>query len=206
MKLYFNPGVCSLSPHIVLREAGFDFDLEKVDFATKKTESGADFNQINSKSVVPVLEFDNGERLTEGPAIVQYLADQKPQAGLAPKNGTLERSRLQEWLNFTTSEIHKGFYPLFHKEVGEQAAKAYREKLAKAFSYVNDKLKGRDYLMGDKFTIADAYMFTVVNWTNFVGIDLAPWPALAAYQKRVAARPKVREAMIAEGLLKAEAA
>lgn len=206
MKLYYTPGACSLSPHIVLREAGFTFDLEKVDHSTKKTEKGNDFNGINEKSAVPVLELDNGERLTEGVAIVQYLADLKPAAKLAPQNGTFERARLHEILNYITSEIHKAYTPLFHPEYGEAATVAYTKKLKTAFDYIARKLEGKQYLFGDTFSVADAYLFTVLNWHQFVKLDLSPWPALVAFQARVAARPAVKDAMRAEGLLGAKAA
>lgn len=206
MKLYYTPGACSLSPHIVLREAGFSFDLEKVDHSNKKTASGADFNSINVKSAVPVLELDNGERLTEGVAIVQYLADLKPASKLAPQNGTFERARLHEILNYITSEMHKAYVPLFHPEYGEAAVAAYTKKLQTAFTYVASKLGDKPYLLGDTFSVADAYLFTVLNWHQFVKLDLSPWPALVAFQARVAARPAVQEAMRAEGLIAAKAA
>jgi glutathione S-transferase len=202
MKLYFSPGACSLSPHIVLRESGLNFDLEQVDTKSKKTKSGGDFWAVNPKGYVPALQLDNGEVLTEGPAIVQYLADQKPESGLAPKPGTLERYRLMEWLNFVTSELHKGFTPLFRPTTPEDYKPVAREALATRLGYLDKQLAGKQYLMGDKFTVADAYAFTVVNWTNFQKIDLAPWPSLKAYYERVRARPKVQEALKAEGLLK----
>jgi glutathione S-transferase len=202
MKLYFAPGACSLSPHIVLREAGLHFELEQVDNKTKKTKAGADFWAVNPKGYVPALALDNGETLTEGPAIVQYLADQKPESGLAPKPGSLERYRLAEWLNFITSELHKGFTPLFKPNTPDDYKLIARENLANRLGYLDKQLAGKQYLMGDKFTVADAYAFTVVNWTNFQKIDLAPWPNLKAYMDRVRARPKVQEALKAEGLLK----
>lgn len=206
MKLYYTPGVCSLSPHIVLSEAGFDYELEKVDLKTKKTESGADYNTIAEKSSVPLLVLDNGEKLSEGVAIVQYLADLKPEANLAPKNGTFERVRLQEWLNYISTELHKSHGPLFNPAAGPQAAEFFTAKIKKAYDYVSEKLKGKQYLTGDQFTIADAYLFTVINWHNFVKIDLSPWPVLVEYQKRVAARPNVQKALKAEGLLEQKAA
>ncbi|HEX9461729.1 MAG TPA: glutathione transferase GstA [Alphaproteobacteria bacterium] len=202
MKLYFSPGACSLSPHIVLREAGLNFELEQVDTKTKKTKAGADFWTVNPKGYVPVLRLDNGETLTEGPAIVQYLADQKPESGLAPKPGSLERYRLAEWLNFTTSELHKGFTPLFKPNTADEYKKIARETLATRLAYLDKQLAGRQYLMADRFTVADAYAFTVVNWSNFQNVDLAPWPNVKAYMDRVRARPKVQEALKAEGLLK----
>lgn len=200
MKLFYSPGACSLSPHIVLREAGYDFTLDKVDFASRKTETGQDYTRITEKSLVPALQLDNGETLTEGMAIVQYLADQKPGSGLAPKNGTFERVRLQEWLSYISTEMHKTYFPLFHPETGPKAAEVYLQKLKDAYTFVSGKLKGKDYLMGDQFSVADAYLFTVVNWHNFIKVDLSPWPVLVEYQKRVGSRPKVREALKAEGL------
>jgi len=202
MKLYFSPGACSLSPHIVLREAGLNFELEQVDTKTKKTKAGGDYWAVNSKGYVPALRLDNGEMLTEGPAIVQYLADQKPDSGLAPKPGTIERYRLQEWLNFITSELHKGFSPLFRPTTPEDYKPVAREALANRLGWLDKQLAGKQYLMGERFTVADAYAFTVVNWTNFQKIDLAPWPNVKAYMDRVGARPKVQEALKAEGLLK----
>jgi glutathione S-transferase len=205
MKLYYAPGACSLSPHIVLREAGFNFDLEQVNNQEKKTKSGKDYWTINPKGQVPVLELDNGERLTEGPVIVQYLADQKPAAGLAPASGTMERVRVQEWLNFTTSELHKSFGPIFRPTTPDEYKKISKENLGKRFDWLDKQLAGRQYLMGDKFTVADAYLFTVLRWSARVDIDLAKWPNLKAYVDRVGARPKVREALQAEGLIQASA-
>jgi len=203
MKLYYSPGACSMSPHIVLREAGANFDLEQVDLKTKTTKAGADFKAINPKGMVPVLKLDNGEVLTEGPAIVQYIADQKPQAGLAPAAGTLERARLQEWLNFITSELHKGFTPLFNPNTPDAYKTIALEKLRERFGYLDKQLAGKQHLMGDKFTVADAYLFTVLGWTKFLSIDLSPWPNVTAYLARVAQRPKVQETLSAEGLTKA---
>jgi glutathione S-transferase len=203
MKLYYTPGVCSLAPHIVLREAGYKFELEKVNLKTKKTEFGEDFSVINDKSSVPFLVLDNGETLTEGVAILQYLADQKPETNLAPTNGTMERVHLQEWLSYISTEVHKTHWPLFYTDqVGEQASQVYLQKLKKAYDYVSNALQGKQYLMGDRFTVADAYMYTVLNWHNFIKVDMSPWPVLVEYQKRVAARPKVQEAMKAEGLIR----
>jgi len=204
MKLYYAPGACSLSPHIVARELGINVELKKVNNKEKKVEDGADFWQVNGKGYVPVLELDSGERLTEGPAIVQYLADRKPESGLAPKNGTMERYRLQEWLNFLTSEIHKQFSPLFRPTTPEEYKTIAKENLAKRFDWLNQQLAGKDYLTGKQFTVADAYLFVLSNWTRPMQIDLSKWPNLQAFQKRVAARPKVKEAMQAEGLLPKE--
>jgi glutathione S-transferase len=201
MKLYFAPGACSLSPHIVLREAGFNFDLEQVNNQEKKTKSGMDYWGINAKGQVPVLELDNGERITEGPVIVQYLADQKPASGLAPGNGTMERVRVQEWLNFTTSEIHKTFGPIFRPTTPDAFKDLSRENLGKRFDWLDKQLAGKQYLTGEKFTVADAYLFTVLRWSTRVNIDLGKWPNLKAYVDRVAGRPKVQEAMKAEGLI-----
>ena len=201
MKLYYSPGACSLSPHIVAREAGLPLTIVRVDTKNKTTESGDDYRAINPKGYVPLLELDNGVRLSEGPAIVQYLADLAPAAKLAPANGTFERYRLQEWLNFITSEIHKQFSPLFDGTMPEEAKEKFRNKLAGRFDLLAEQLKGRDYLMGS-FTVADAYLFTVLGWTRYTGPDLARWPVLQAYVDRVAARPQVQVAMKEEGLLK----
>jgi len=202
MKLYYSPGACSLSPHIILREAGLKATSVKVDTKTHKTEDGGDYYAINPKGYVPLLELDDGDRLTEGPAIVQYLADRNPASKLAPAAGTMERYHLQEWLNFITAELHKQFSPLFQSTTPAEYKETLKEKISQRFDWVDQQLKGRDYLMGSTFTVADAYLFTMLTWTKHVGIDLARWPVLTAYQARVAARPKVREAMIAEGLIK----
>lgn len=202
MQLYFAPGACSLASHITAREAGLAIDLKRADTKTKKLEDGSDYFAVNSKGSVPALRLDDGQVLTEGPAILQYLADQKPESKLAPKAGTLERYRLLEWLNFITSEVHKSFSPLFNP-AADAAVKQYTtQNIEKKFDWINKQLAGKQYLTGDQFTIADAYLFVVVNWSNFVGIDLGRWPALKAFQDRVAARPKVQEALAAEGLQK----
>ena len=200
MKLYYSPGACSLSPHIVSKELGLPITLQKVNTKDKTMEGGGDFWQVNAKGYVPTLELDNGERLTEGPAIVQYLADQKPDAGLAPKNGTLERYRVQEWLNFLTSEVHKQFSPLFRPNTPEDYKPVAKENLAKRFDWLDKQLAGKEYLLGSKFSVADAYLFTLLRWTKPTQIDLAKWPNLKAYVERVGARPKVKEALKAEGL------
>ncbi len=202
MRLYFFPGACSMSPHIALREAGLGFDLERVDPKTGKTASGADFRSINPKGMVPVLELDNGERLTEGPAIVQYIADRKPESGLAPAAGTIERYRVQEWLNYITSELHKGFTPMFKPDTPDEYKQISRKNLETRFAYVDRNLAGKQYLMGDRFTVADGYLFTVLNWSRLHKMDLAAWPNIAAFMERVRARPKVQETMKAEGLIK----
>jgi glutathione S-transferase len=202
MKLYFAPGACSLASHITAREAGLPIELKRADTKTKKLEDGSDFFAVNSKGAVPALRLDDGQVLTEGVAIMQYLADQKPESNLAPKSGTLERYRVQEWLNYITSEVHKSFSPLWTAS-NEQAVKDYAlTNLKKKFDWINTQLVGKKYLTGDTFTVADAYLFTVVNWTNPLGIDLAQWPVLKEFQARVAGRPKVQEAMEAEGLIK----
>ena len=202
MKLYYSPGACSLSPHIVLHEAGIDATLVPVDLGAHKHGNGKDYYEINPKGSVPALELDDGTRLTEGPAIVQYLADLKPEKNLAPKNGTIERYKLQEWLNFITSEIHKQFSPLFDASHGDEVKAKFRDKLAGRFDWLSEQLGTQDYLMGSTFTVADAYLFTVLNWTQWTGIDLGRWPVLQRYVERVAARPAVQEALKAEGLLK----
>ena len=202
MKLYFSPGACSLSPHIVLREAGLKFDLEQVDLKEKQIKSGGDYRKVNPKGQVPVLQLDNGEVLTEGPAIVQYVADQNPDSGLAPRPGSLERYRLQEWLNYITSELHKNFTPLFKPNTPDDYKKIARDNLAERFAFVDQKLAGKQYLMGDRFSAADAYLFVISNWAGIQKIDIAQWPNLKAFADRVRARPKVQEALKAEGLLK----
>ena len=202
MKLYFSPGACSLSPHIALREAGLSFDMMKVDLATKQVADGTDFEAINPKGYVPVLQLDDGSVLTEGPAIVQYIADQAPVSKLAPAAGTLERYRLMEWLNYITSEIHKSFSPLFNPQASDELKTLVRDTLAQRFDYLSTQLQGKPYLMGETFTVADGYLFTVLGWTVPTQIDLSKWPVLTAYVDRIAARTAVRAAMQAEGLLK----
>lgn len=202
MKLYYSPGACSLSPHIVLREAGLDFDLALASTKTKKLADGSDFYQVNPKGQVPVLELDDGARLTEGPAIVQYLADRKPDSGLAPKAGTLERYRLMEWLNFITSELHKSYSPLFNAAMPEDGKAVYRARIAERLQWVDSQLEGKDYLLGAQFSVADAYLFTVTNWSAVTGIDMSAFKHLNAFRERVAARPSVQAAMEAEGLKK----
>ena len=202
MKLYFAPGACSLSPHIVLNESGLPFDPVKTDLKAKITDGGSDFKQVNPLGYVPVLELDDGTKLTEGPAIVQYIADKVPGKKLAPPAGTLERTRLQSWLNFVSSELHKGFSPLFNPSMPEEAKKIFRERLATRFAYLDKHLAGNDYLLGKNFSVADAYLFTVSNWAPRVDVDLAPYKNVLAYRKRVSERPAVQSAMRAEGLLK----
>jgi glutathione S-transferase len=199
MKLYYAPGACSLSPHIVSREAGIPLELQKVSTKDKTMEGGGDYWQVNAKGYVPALDIGGGQVLTEGPAIVQYLADQKPESGLAPKPGTIDRYRVQEWLNFITSEIHKSFSPLFRPTTPDEYKKISRENLAKRFDWLDQQLAGKDYLTG-KFSVADAYLYTVLRWTKPLQIDMAKWPNLVKYLERVTARPKVQEALKAEGL------
>jgi glutathione S-transferase len=202
MKLYYSSGACSLSPHIVLLEAGLPYTLVKTDLKTKKTDSGADYLSINSKGAVPALQLDDGRVLTEGPAIVQYLADLKPESGLAPRAGTFERYQLMEILNYITSEVHKTFSPLFNPLSSAEMKEAAATALTKKFDWLAGFLGKKDFLLGNTFTVADAYLFTVLKWTRIVKIDLSKWPALAAYQARVAQRPKVQAALKEEGLVK----
>lgn len=204
MKLYYSPGACSLSPHIVSRELGIPVELKKVNTKDKTIEGGGDYWKVNGRGYVPALELDSGEILTEGPAIVQYLADQKPGAGLAPKAGSLERYRLQEWLNFLTSEVHKQFSPLFKPNTPEDYKPVAKQNIATRFDWLDKQLAGKDYLMGKQFSVADAYLFVLLRWTKPTQIDLAKWPNLVAFHDRVAARPKVKEALQAEGLLPRE--
>ncbi len=202
MKLYYSPGACSLSPHIVLRESGLAFEPVLASTKTHKLQDGTDYYTINPKGYVPLLELDNGERLSEGPAIVQYIADQVPAKKLAPAAGTMARYRLQEWLNFTTSELHKSFSVLFNPAMPEEAKALMRTKVGDRLKWVDSQLEGKSYLMGDAFSVADAYLFTVTNWTQHVGVDISTLKNLGAFMKRIAERPAVREAMKVEGLLK----
>ena len=202
MKLYYKPGACSLASHVVLHEAGIAFDIEEVDTQAGRTISGADYTAINPKGYVPALELASGEVLTEGASILQYIADQHPESDLAPKAGTIARARLQEHLNYTASELHKAFGPFFSGTADEADKQAAGKAVARKFDYLNDILSdGRTYLLGDSFSVADAYLFVVANWSNFTGIDLKKWPAVAAFVERVAARPAAQAAMKAEGLL-----
>ena len=202
MKLYYTPGACSMAPHIVLREAGLTFDLEKVDLGKKKTASGEDYNKINPKGSVPAIRLDDGQILTEVAVILQYLADFNPGAGLAPQAGTMARYRLMEWMNFVSSEVHKPFGPLFNADISEEWKEYQLNLLRRRFDYLAEHLAGAPYLMGDMYTVADAYLFTVLGWCKFIKFDLGTWPALQDYLGRVAARPAVTETMKAEGLLK----
>ena len=202
MKLFYSPGACSLSPHIALLEAGIPFTLSKVDLKTKKLESGDDFNGVNGKGYVPVLQLDNGQILTEGPAIVQYIADQKPAAGLAPAAGTTERYKLQEWLNFISSEIHKPMGSMFNPAQTPEWKEAVKATLSKRLDWLSKQLEGKQYLMGETFSVADGYLFTILGWAKMVSFDLGRWPVIQQYIVRVGQRPKVLEAMKAEGLVK----
>jgi glutathione S-transferase len=206
MKLFYAPGACSLSPHIVAHEAGIDLELVRVDTKTKTVEKEGDFWTVNPKGYVPALELDNGEILTEGPAIVQYLADRRPDVGLAPAPGTLARYRLQEMLSYITSEIHKTYSPLFNPKVTAEVRAERIEYLKRRYAFIDRHLADHDYLVGDRFTAADAYLFVVTNWARSTKVDLSEFANLLAFQKRVAARPAVQKAMRAEGLIAAERA
>lgn len=201
MKLYYSPAACSLAPHIVLREAGLSFELAKVDTSRHLTADGGDFYAVNPKGQVPVLELDDGERLTEGPVIAQYIADKAGASSLMPAAGTLARYRVMEWQNHITSELHKSFTPLFHDDIDVTAKQALAGVLLKKLTRLDGQLAGRPYLTGESFTAADAYLFVVLGWARFVKLDIANLSHLQAFIARVAARPAVRDAMRAEGLL-----
>ena len=201
MKLYYSPGACSLSPHIVLHEAGLAYEPVLASTKTHQLADGTDFHTINELGYVPVLELDNGERLREGPAIVQYLADQVPGKNLAPANGTMERYRLQEWLTFIGTELHKGHSPLFAPGTPEDYKPLVRERLQARFAWVDKQLAGKDYLLG-QFSVADAYLYTVSRWGQYVGVDLSGFANIVAFQQRMEQRPAVQAALRAEGLLK----
>lgn len=198
MKLYFSPGACSLSPHIVLNELGLPFETVQVDLKTKRTRDGEDFREINPKGYVPTLQLDDGAILTEGPAIVQYLADQRPEAGLAPANGSFARYRLQEWLNFISTELHKQYSPLFNPATPDSVRQAQKDRLAMRFGEIVEAMSDAPWLMGDQFSVADAYLYTVLTWGSHVGVDVSAFPALQAYMKRVEARPAVQATLKAE--------
>ncbi len=202
MKLYYSPGACSLAAHISLREAGLPFEAVKVEGRGTKTAGGVDYLEVTPKGYVPALQLDSGEVLTEGTAIMPYIADLKPASGLAPAAGTMPRYRLHEWLGYINSEVHKGFGPFFTPGVSDEAKAAAKANLGRKFELVQRELANQSYLLGETFTVADAYLFTVLGWTAIVGIDLSAWPALKAYHARIAARPAVLEAMQAEGLIK----
>ncbi|WP_250461646.1 glutathione transferase GstA [Microbulbifer litoralis] len=198
MKLYYSPGACSLSPHIVACEAGIDLELVKVDLGEHRTESGADFTEINPKGYVPVLQLEGGELLTEGPAVVQFLAEQKPERELAPEYGTLAHYRLLEWLNYISTEVHKAFVPLFWNGADEEKARA-RKIVGRRFDFIEAQF-GHDYLLGDGFSVADAYLYTVFSWLEKQNIPTDRWPKLEAFRKRMEARPGVQRALREEGL------
>ena len=203
MKLYYSNGACSMAPHIVLRESGLPFDLVRASTKTHQLDDGTDYYTINDKGSVPVLELDNGERLTEGPAIVQYIADQVPAANLAPANGTMARYRMQEWLNFITSELHKSYAPLFRPTTPEEYKVITKEGLTKKYALVDKWLTGKNYTMGEAFSVADPYLFTVTSWAKHVGLDLSQFKNVGAFMARMAARPSVQATLVAEGLVKA---
>jgi glutathione S-transferase len=203
MKLYYSPGACSLSPHIALLEAGLPHDLVKVDLRAKKLENGDDYLKVNPKGQVPALALDSGELITEGPVIVQIIADQATSKNLAPAHGSSERYKLLEWLNFITAELHKNFGPMFSPVLADEAKAFFKDRVMAKFKYIDSQMAGRDYLMGSHFTVADGYLFTMLSWADRMKFDLSAMPHLAAYKARVAARPKVQEALVREGLTKA---
>ncbi len=201
MKLYYYPGACSLAPHIVAREAGIALDLDKVDLANRKTATGDDYLAINSKGYVPALVLDGGEVLTEVAVICQYLADQRPESGLVPQWGTMARYHQMEALNFAATEVHKQIGALFNPQLTAEMKAVQLETIARRLGTLDGLLDGKPYVTGERFTAADAYLFTVLNWTGLHGIDVSRWPAVKAYMARIAERPKVQEAMRAEGLI-----
>ena len=200
MKLYSVPGSCSLASSIALREAGIPFEIVKVDLRARKTAANEDLERVNPKGYVPALALDNGELLTENVAVLQYIADRNPSAGLAPPAGTMERYRLQEWLGFISTELHKSFSPLFAPMASEDTRQMFRNKIQGRLDWLERTLGSRTFLMGDQFTVADAYLFVVLRWCDYHGIDLGKWPTLKSYRDRIEARPKVVEALQAEGL------
>jgi glutathione S-transferase len=202
MKLYYSPGACSLSPHIALLESGLPYDLVKVDLRAKKLDNGDDYLKVNPKGQVPALQLDSGEVITEGPVIVQIIAD-KAGKGLAPARDSAERYKLLEWLNFVTSELHKNFGPMFAPALSDDAKAFFKDRVMGKFKYIDSQLAGRDYLMGKQFTVVDGYLFTILTWAERMKFDLSDMPNLLAYKARVAARPKVQEALTKEGLMKA---
>jgi len=202
MKLYYSPGACSLSPHIALCEAGIKFELVKAALKTHTLADGSDYYQVTAKGQVPLLELDDGARLSEGPVILQYIADHAPASGLAPAAGTMERYRVMEWLNFITSELHKGFSPLFNPKMPQEAKEIFAARVKARFAYVDDRLEGNDYLMGKEFCVADAYLFTMTQWAEGQGIDLSGFKNIEAFRARMLARPAVQDAMKAEAMAK----
>ena len=203
MKLYYTPGACSLSPHIALLEAGLPYDLVKVDLRAKKLENGDDFLKVNPKGQVPVLALDSGELVTEGPVIIQMIADKAAEKNLAPARDSTDRYKLLEWLNFITTELHKSFGPMFSPVLADEAKAFFKDRVMGKFKYVESQIAGRDYLMGSQFTVADGYLFTMLSWADRLKFDLSEMPNLLAYKARVGARPKVQEALVKEGLMKA---
>ena len=202
MKLYYSPGACSLSPHIALLESGLPYELVKVDLRAKKLENGDDYLKVNPKGQVPALQLESGEVITEGPVIVQIIAD-KAGKGLAPARDSVERYKLLEWLNFVTSELHKNFGPMFAPTLNDDAKAFFKDRVMGKFRYIDSQLGGRDYLMGKQFTVVDGYLFTILTWAERMKFDLSDMPNLLGYKARVAARPKVQEALTKEGLMKA---
>jgi glutathione S-transferase len=201
MKLYYFPGACSIAPHIVAREAGIALDLEKVDLGSKRTATGEDYLAVNPKGYVPALRLDDGSVLTEVSALIQYLADRAPASGLIPAAGTLERYRILEWIGYISTEIHKGFGPLWNAKLAPEARAAAVSALSHRLDLVEKVLAGQPFLTGERFTVVDAYLFAVASWAPWVKLDMAPWPKLRDFVARVAARPKVQEALVAEGLV-----
>lgn len=202
MKLYYSPGACSLSPHIALIESGLAFEIVKTPTKTHQLPDGSDYYRINPLGYVPLLELDDGTRLTEGPAIVQYIADQVPDKNLAPANGTVARAQMQSLLNFISTELHQNFSPLFNPATPAEYKSMVTKKLLSRFAWVDEQLAGKTYLMGDAFSVADPYLFNVSNWAPLVRVDLAGFTHLAAFRERIAARPSVQSAMKAEGLIR----
>jgi glutathione S-transferase len=203
MKLYYSPGACSLSPHIALLEAGLPYDLVKVDLRAKKLENGDDYLQVNPKGQVPALALESGELVTEGPVIIQMIADRARDKNLAPARDSAERYKLLEWLNFITTELHKNFSPLFQPAIPDEVKNFFKDRLMGKFKYIEGHLAGRDYLLGKQFSVADGYLFVMLAWADRLKLDLSGLPNLMAHKARVAARPKVQEALTKEGLLKA---
>ena len=203
MRLYYSPGACSLSPHIALHEAGLPHELVKVDLKAKKLENGDDYLKVNPKGQVPALGLDNGELVTEGPVIVQMIADKASAKNLAPARDSAERYKLQEWLNFITTELHKNFSPLFQPAIPDEVKNFFKDRIKGKFKYADSKLAGQDYLMGKQFTVADGYLFVMLKWAERTGMDLSEFKNLMAFNDRVAARPNVQAALKMEGLLKA---
>ncbi len=201
MKLYFAPGACSMATHIVLLETGHNFDLEKVNLATKETESGEDFTNVNPKGYVPALRLDDGEVLTEAAVTLQYVADQNPESGMVPQVGSMERYRLMELLNFISTEVHKSFGALFNPNITPAHKEHQLALIGKRCDVLSQQLEGKQYLTGDAFSVADAYLFTVLGWSNILGVDMTKWPTLTDYMGRIADRPTVKDAMKAEGLV-----